>query len=110
MPQPACIKRLRACFLQAKQRERAEPHLPRASVEHVAIDPRCSALGDLEIKPVAVGIHAGPLCPRYLERRQSSRGRCHVVSVSTTVPMNALRTMAKHCERVKMKDASVMRC
>src|SRR5262249_55177805 len=101
MPQPACMQRLRACFLQAKQRARAEPHLPSAPVEHVAIHPRCPALGDLEIKPAAVGIHARCLRPLHLERCQSSRRPCHVLS--TSVPMNMSRTIGKDGERVKRK-------
>src|SRR5262249_41669708 len=101
MPQPACVERLRAGLCEAVERERAEPHLPRASVEHVAIHPRCPALGDLEIKPAAVGIHAGQLRPRHLERCQSSRRPCHVPS--TSVPMNMLRTIAKDGEPVKRK-------
>jgi hypothetical protein len=78
MSEPAGLQRLRACFLQAVERERSEAHLAGAAIEHVAIYPGRAALGDLQIEPAAIGVHAGfSHCSRHLEGRQPSRRARH---------------------------------
>src|SRR5262249_1885627 len=77
MTKPTGVLRQRARLRQTVELERTEAHLVRTSVEHVAVNPRSPALGDLQVQTAAIGIHAGALRPRHLERRQPSRGPRH---------------------------------
>src|SRR5262249_6365494 len=70
MTKPTGVLRQGARLRQTVERERPETHLARLLVEHVAVNPRSPALGDLQIEPTTVGIHAGVLRrPRDLQRR-----------------------------------------
>jgi hypothetical protein len=88
----------------------SEPHLARAFIEHVAVNPRRPALGNLQIEPAAVGVHAGCLRSRHFQRGEPSRRSCHLPSLQkpTRRPTIVLRIMPKDGERVQRKDASEM--
>ena len=97
------VQRLRAGFREAIEREWSQAHLPRASGDHVAVNPGSAVVAHLQIKPAAIGIHAGLLRPFDLKCRKSTRCPCHALAVQapTIVPTIALRIMTKDGERVK---------
>ena len=69
--QPARFGRPRTGFCEAHGGEGAQAHVTGLAVPGVAIDPGATLRSrDLEIKPAAVGMHAGPLRPRHRQRRQ----------------------------------------
>lgn len=63
------VQRLRACGLEAKERQGSQSHVARAAVELIAQDPGGAAVLHLQVKPAAIGMHPGLLSePLQLQR------------------------------------------
>src|SRR5262249_4423298 len=110
MAQPASIQGLSAGLLQLIERGRSEAHPPRPTVQHVPKHPTLRAVvGDAQIKPATVAVHARLLRFLDLERRQLVHHTRHWGPLLSAIPSTVVvRIMTKDGEPVQPPKSVLM--
>jgi hypothetical protein len=104
------IKRPRAGFLKAIQREGTEPHPARSAIKHVAQHPILRAFRrDAQIEPAAVSVHAGLVHPLDFDCREPLDLACHGKAFRLCGPQTCPQISAE-LRRSRANERSVLSC